>query len=343
MGRWAEIGELSRHRTLAFLRQPEAVFWVFAFPLILAAVLGFAFQRGEPAKSRIGVLASAGANRLLARLEAGGGVQLASFADVESAEVALRSGKVDAFLRDPAAVPPLVRLDPTRTESETARLRVLVALSELEPDAITLGKIEEKGSRYVDYLFPGLIGMNLMGTGLWAIGFAIAELRQRKILKRLLVTPMRKSSFLASFLVSRLLFLALELVCLTAFGFWALDVPLRGSIAQFTFLSLLGATAFASMGLLCASRVKTIEGVSGMLNIVMMPMWLGSGVFFSYERFPEAIQPVLRALPLTALNDALRETMLDGAGFGAVWPETVILVLWLLVPFALSLRLFRWS
>ncbi|MCP3920268.1 MAG: ABC transporter permease [bacterium] len=341
--RWKEVRELSRHRTLAFIRQPEAVFWVFAFPMVLAAVLGFAFQSGEPAKSHIALLEGAHANRLLERLTADERVELTRFPDVAAAERALRSGKVDLFLTDPAASPPALRLDPVRAEAESARLRVLVALGELDEDALALDTVEEKGSRYVDFLFPGLLGMNLMGTGLWAIGFAIAELRQRKILKRLLVTPMRKSSFLASFLVSRLFFLVLELVLLTAFGFWVLDVPLRGSIVLFALVSLLGATAFAGLGLLCASRVKTIEGVSGMLNLVMMPMWLGSGVFFSYERFPDAVQPLLRALPLTALNDALRELMLDGSGVRDILPEVLVLALWLVVPFVVALRVFRWS
>jgi len=340
--RWAELRQLSRHRTLAFIRQPEAVFWVFAFPMILAAVLGFAFQGGEAAVSRVGVLESARDDGdWLARLEADELVEVEYFEAREAADRQLRGGHIDALVL--SAVPVNVRLDPVRAEAELARLRVLVALGAADADELAIEEVTETGSRYVDFLFPGLLGMNLMGTGLWAIGFAVADLRQRKVLKRLLVTPMRRSSFLASFLMSRLVFLALEVILLTGFGVWVLGVPLRANLVTFSALCILGAIGFAGMGLLAASRVKTIEGASGMLNLIMMPMWLGSGVFFSYERFPDAILPVLRALPLTALNDALRATMIDGAGVAQVWPQFAILGAWTVIPFVVALRIFRWG
>ncbi len=336
--RWPELRELTRHRTLGFVRQPEAVFWVFAFPMILAAVLGFAFQGGEPAPSRVGVLDAPGPWR--AALEGDELIELEVFEDREAAERALRGGHVDLLALGDDARPDL-RLDPVRGEAELARLRVLVAIGELEPLAVD--EVTEHGSRYVDFLFPGLLGMNLMGTGLWAIGFAVADMRQRKVLKRLLVTPMRRSSFLASFMLSRLVFLLGEIVLLTAFGVWVLGVPLRANLLLFLGLCTLGAVGFAGLGLLAASRVKTIEGVSGMLNLVMMPMWLGSGVFFSYERFPEVVQPILRALPLTALNDALRAAMIDGAGIGGMLPELGVLLVWTVVPFVVALKIFRWA
>ena len=343
MIRWSELRELTRHRTLQFLRQPEAVFWVFAFPLILAAVLGYAFKSGEAVPSVVAVVDDEEQVALVARLEADPLVEVERFADRELAEVQLRTGKVDALLVDATTTPPTLRLDPVRQEAEVARLRVLVAIGAIEADAIAIDEVTERGSRYVDFLYPGLLGMNLMGTGLWAIGFALGDLRQRKLLKRYLVTPMRRSSFLASFLMSRMQFLVLEVVLLTAFGFWVLGVPMRGSILQFAFLCFVSAVAFANLGVLAAARAKTIEGVSGMLNLIMMPMWLGSGVFFSYERFPEVLHPILRLLPLTALNDALRATMLEGAGIAAVGSELLVLAFWVVVPFAVGLRIFRWS
>lgn len=341
--RWPELRELTRLRTLAFLRVPEAVFWVFAFPLILAAVLGFAFQSSEPAPALVGVLPNAEGSRLLERLENDPLVKVEAFADRDAAERSLSSGKLDALVLAPAETPPLVRLDKQRPEAEVARLRVLLASGDLDPDAVRIEEVTERGSRYVDFLFPGLLGMNLMGTGLWAIAFGVAEMRQRKVLRRLLVTPMRKSSLLASFITSRLLFLAMELTVLTLFGVFVLGVPLRSGIPQFALLCLLGSIAFAGLGLLSASRVKTIEGASGMLNLIMMPMWLGSGVFFSYERFPDFIHPVLRALPLTALNDALRKSMLEGESIVGVLPEIGVLAVWLVVPFAVALKIFRWK
>ncbi len=337
--RWAELAELTRHRVLAFLRQPEGVFWVFAFPLVLSAVLGFAFQGGEPAPSRVGVVGDAGG--WIARLEADPLIDLQLFASREEADRRLASGRLDALVVgvDPAEL----RLDPTRAESEVARLRVLVAVGEIDQDRVAVEPVTERGARYVDFLFPGLVGMNLLGTGLWSIGFAVADMRQRKVLKRLLVTPMRRSSFLASLITARLAFLAAELVLLVAFGVWVLDVPMRTSLVTFTTVAVLGAIASSTLGLLVASRTKTIEGVSGLVNLVIVPMWLGSGVFFSYERFPETIHPLLQALPLTALNDALRAGMIDGAGLGQMIPELVVLAVWTVIPFALALRVFRWA
>jgi ABC-2 type transport system permease protein len=336
--RRTELLELTRHRTLSFLRQPEAVFWVFAFPLVLAAVLAFAFQGRDPAPSLVGVVGEPGA--WTERLDADPLIQMTRFATLAEADRRLAGGHIDALVL--SVEPAELRLDPARPEAELARLRVLVAVGNVPADALTTQPVTETGARYIDFLFPGLLGMSLMGTGLWAIGFAVADMRQRKVLKRLLVTPMRRSSFLASFLTSRLMFLAAEVALITGFGVWILDVPLRSSLLAFATVCTIGAVAFSAIGLLAASRTRTIEGVSGLLNLVMVPMWLGSGVFFSYERFPEAVHPLLRALPLTALNDALRAGMIDGAGLTQVLPELAVLGFWTVVPFALALRVFRW-
>jgi ABC-type polysaccharide/polyol phosphate export permease len=337
--RWAELVELTRYRTLTFLRQPEAVFWVFAFPIVLSAVLGFAFQGRGPAPSRVGVVGEPGAWGT--RLAADSLIELERFATREEAERRLAGGHLDALVL--SFEPPELRLDPARAEAELARLRVLVAIGGLPADGLAIDEVTEHGARYIDFLFPGLLGMSLMGTGLWAIGFAVADMRQRKVLKRFLVTPMRRASFLASFLTSRIAFLAAELFLITAFGVWVLEVPLRTSLPTFALVCTVGAVAFSALGLLVASRAQTIEGISGLLNLVIVPMWLGSGVFFSYERFPEQIHPLLRALPLTALNDALRTGMIDGAGLAEVAPELAVLAFWTVVPFALALRIFRWT
>jgi ABC-type multidrug transport system permease subunit len=336
-----ELLELTRVRVLLFLREPEALFWVFAFPLVMAAVLGFAFRSSGAPSSRVAVVPSGDAQALLQRLQSVG-MEAELATDAASAARGLRKGRVDVLVEQ--GEPPRLRFDPARQEALIARLRVEAALRgepaeallELQPEQVI-------GSRYVDFLFPGLLGMNLMGTGLWSIGFAIAEMRQRKLLRRLLVTPMRRSSFLASILLARLVFLLAELSILTSFGAWVLDVPMRGSLAAFVLTSLLGAVAFAGLGLLAASRVRTIQGASGMLNLVMLPMWLGSGVFFSYERFPEVLHPILRLIPLTALNDALRALMLDGDGLASQAAPLSVLALWGGVSFVLAVRLFRWE
>jgi ABC transporter DrrB family efflux protein len=245
-----------------------------------------------------------------------------------------------------ADAPPELHLDRARAEASTAELRVERALAGRTRAAgapFAVVEVKAAGSRYVDFLFPGLIGLNLMGTGMWSIGFGVADLRRRKVLKRMLVTPMRRAALLLSFLIARLAWLALELLVLSLFGTLALGVPFRGGLPAFALLSVLGATAFAGLGLLATARVRTVEGASGMLNLVMIPMWLASGVFFSYERFPDAVQPALRVLPLTALNDALRAVLLDGEALGGLAPELAVQLLWGALAFALALKLFRWE
>jgi ABC-type multidrug transport system permease subunit len=212
-------------------------------------------------------------------------------------------------------------------------------------DAFTPARVEvsEPGSRYVDFLVPGLLGMNLMGTGMWGIGFSLVVARNGNLLKRLVAAPARKSHLLGAQLTSRLIFLVPEAGALLLFAVFVLGVPLRGSVMTLVGIAFLGALAFSGLGLLTAARPRTIEGVSGVMNLVMVPMWIFSGIFFSTERFPPAMQPFVQALPLTALNDALRGVMLEGSGFVALLPELALLTVWGTASFVLALKFFRWQ
>jgi ABC-type multidrug transport system permease subunit len=168
------------------------------------------------------------------------------------------------------------------------------------------------------------------------------DARRKKLLKRLIATPMSRTQFLASFVLSRLTLLVIEVGALLGFALLAFGVPIRGSLLSLLAICLLSALSFGALGLLLASRARTIEGVSGLMNLVMLPMWIFSGVFFSATRFPDALQPFIQALPLTAVNDALRASLLEGAGWSRLAPELGIVALWLVVSFALAVRLFRW-
>ena len=345
MSRIDEIRELTRVRVLSFLREPEAIFWVFLFPLLLAAVLAFAFRSGDIEPSRVIVVDGPDSARLVEAFAVDEHLKIDVLPSRDAAMTKLRTAAADGVVE--GGDPPRLSFDPQRPEAETARLRVLRALGlALEGGAdppLDEHLMTEAGSRYVDFLFPGLIGMNLMGTGMWGVGFAIADVRRRKFLKRMLVTPMRRSSFFLAFMNSRLVFLAIELTVLLGFGVWILGVPLRGNLIALVTIALLGAAMFAGLGILVASRVRTIEGVSGLMNFVMMPMWLASGVFFSYEKFPAFIQPALKLLPLTALNDALRAVMLDGASILTQGPELGVMAAWWALCLGIALRIFRWE
>jgi ABC-2 type transport system permease protein len=189
---------------------------------------------------------------------------------------------------------------------------------------------------------PGLLGMNLMGSAIWGMGFSIVESRQKKLLKRLVASPMPRWQYLASYLLSRLSMLVIEVVGFLGFARLVFGVPCRGSLWQRGLLCVLTSLSLCSLGLLVASRATTMESASGLMNLVMLPMWILSGIFFSASRFPAILQPVVRALPLTAAIDALRGNMLQGMNLGQQLTQMAILLTWLIVAFAIALRIFRW-
>ena len=336
--------ELTIFRLKEFIREPDAVFWVFVFPLLLTLALGFAFREKPPDKIPVGVSEGPHAQRHLAALQKSPALQARVYPEREGREE-LRRGKISLLVDGSAQL--VYRFDPTRPESRAARLEVDDALQRGAGRRNALAAKEEhvteQGSRYIDFLVPGLIAMNIMGTGMWSISFAIVNARLKKLLKRFLATPMRKGTFLTAQFLSRLAFLVVEVAVVALFAWLVFDVATRGPIWLFCFLCLLGGAAFAGIGILVSSRAKTLEAVSGLMNLVMMPMWICSGVFFSYERFPDAVKPVIRALPLTALADGLRMVMNDGFGVAAVMPQIINLLVWTVVSFVIGLKIFRWS
>lgn len=335
--------ELTLARTRDFLRTGEALFWVFAFPILMALALGFAFREKPPERIPIGVVEGPRSAQIIEQLSASRAL-LPRLYPAERGREALRTGRVSLLVSGTDDLSFV--FDPSRPDSRIARLEAETALQTAagrkDPLPIVEEEMREPGARYIDFLLPGLIGMNLMGTGMWAVGFSIVTARQRKLLKRLVATPMRKSDYLLSQMLSRLVFLVAEVVAIVGFGWLVFDVAVRGSLLLLAVTCLLGALAFTGLGLLVASRSETVEGVSGLMNFVMLPMWLLSGVFFSADRFPDAFQPFIRVLPLTALNDALRAVMNEARPLGDITTELVILAGWTIGSFFVALRIFRW-
>ncbi len=338
------IVELTLARLREFVREPEAVFWTVIFPLALAFALGIAFQNKGDAPVFAGVLEGAGSVEVSTALARSADIKPRVLSGDRAAR-ALRDGEVDVVVVP--GDPPAYRFDPGRPESQRARLLVDAALQRAagredrfsarqQPTAVV-------GGRYIDWLVPGLLGMNIMGTGMWSIGFAVVWARTRKVLKRLAATPMRRRDYLLAQMLARLVFLAGEVGALLGFAVLAFAVPIRGSLVTVAVVALLGALAFGGLGLLVASRARTIEAVSGWMNFAMLPMWVVSGVFFSSSHFPAAAQPFIHALPLTALNDAFRAVMLDGASLAGIAGEAGILAAWTVICFGIALKVFRWK
>jgi len=335
-------------RVREFLREREAVFWVFIFPVLMTFALGIAFRNTAPDKTFVAIEGdetNPSVSELAGVLTHSHELSATVLAPDEAA-LALRSGKV-AIIIKPRADSYSFRFDPTRPESRSARLIVDDVLQRAKgrSDVFTVGeeRITEPGARYVDFLVPGLIGMNLMGSGLWGLGFTIVIARSRKLLKRFAATPMRRSHYLLSFMLSRLVFLLLEVAAVVVFAWLVFGFTVRGSWLSVSLITLLGGFTFSGIGLLIAARPTTIEGVSGLMNFIMLPMWLLSGTFFSSERFPQLFQPFIKALPLTALNTLLRAVMNEGAPLLSNWVHVAILLAWLFISFIVALKIFRWQ
>jgi ABC-type multidrug transport system permease subunit len=323
-----------------FLREPEAIFWTFLFPILLAMGLGIAF-RNRPADV---LQAGATTTQLTEALTRDKGLTAATM-DEATGTRALATGNILLLaIQRPEGVE--YKFDDTNPDARTARLvadrAIQTAAGRHEAVRAEDQLVHETGARYIDFVVPGLLGMNLMGSAMWGLGFSIVDARQKKLLKRMVASPMPRWQFLASFLFSRLLLLIIEVVVFLGFSRLVFGVPFRGSLWELALLCVLTSLSFSAIGLLVSSRARTMEAVSGLMNLVMLPMWILSGIFFSATRFPAAIQPLVRALPLTAAIDALRGNILQGISKGQLAAPVAILLAWAAVAFAVSLRIFRW-
>src|SRR3989454_6253822 len=331
-GRWSGFAHLLMARMKELKREPEVIFWVFIFPLLLALGLGIAFRNKPADVTSIAIVAGPGADKAMALLEARKSSIRAEVLNQSLALQGFRLGKYDLVVEPDTNGGFRYHYDPSRPESVLSRAEVDDALQtaagRTDPLPTTAVTSTEPGSRYIDFLIPGLLGMNLMNSGMWGIGFALVEMRQRKLLKRYVATPMPRTDFLLALMSSRLVLMIVEVGLLLGFGVLVFHMHVLGSLLTILLLGAFGAAAFGGLGLLTASRAQKIETASGLINVVMMPMWIFSGVFFSYERFPAMVQPFIKALPLTALNDALRATILQGSPFTAQTGRLLVLVLW---------------
>jgi ABC-2 type transport system permease protein len=353
---WTEhpLAQIVIARVREFTREPEAVFWVCGFPVMMVIALGLAFRNQRVEEIQVDLVGEPALVEQTEKiLRADKRMNVTAHKDVATGEQRLRTAKTSLLVRvieNTGSEPKFkyqYELDPTRAESVLAKSAVddVLQRGAGRQDTVTISEVEklEPGGRYIDFLVPGLLGMSLMGGGLWGIGFVTVDMRIRKLLKRFLGTPMKKSQFLGGLMLARLLFLLPEVLILLLFAHFVFEVRVAGSYFDVLLLILLGAFSFSGIGLLVASRANTIEMVTGLMNLVMVPMWIFSGIFFSPERYPDWMQPFIQALPLTAQNNLLRAVMQEG---DSLWQHPVplaILLTWGIVTFALGLRIFKWN
>jgi len=340
--------ELYKARIREFYRQPSRLFWVYGFPLLLAVILGLAFRGGGERPMLLDLVQTSSESKVASVIKSQPKKFKIKQSDQATALGRLKAGKTPLVVVAGASQSDIdYHFDPTRPEAIATRSSLDDTLQRAfgRKDVLSAHDqpVTEPGSRYIDFLIPGLLGMNAMGGGLWGVGFFLVNCRIGKLLKRFKATPMPRISFLGAILASRLTYLIPDIIVLMSLGIFAFGMPMRGNWLTLLIVEVIGASAFAGLGLLVASRARTTEAVSGLMNLIMFPMWLFGGIFFSPDVYPDAIQPFIQILPLTQLLNALRAVILEGAGLAAIMTPIGVLVAWAVITFTLALKFFRWD
>lgn len=340
------VKELLLLQWRTFSREPGVLFWALAFPIILSGLLGMAFKKkGMQPLPVIFISESAEESERIVKLTSTlkpGALLTVTVESAAQAAVSMRRGRAVLSVESPAdASKRRFLLDPGNSESELAmrRLKGWLAGEAMAADVVVLSA---KGSRYIDFVLPGLFASSVINSCLWGVGWVLIDYRQKKFLRRMVATPLKKWHFFLALLLGRLAILAIEFATLFGFARYFFDVEIQGSHAAFAVVMLSGVLAFYGLAALIASRTKNPQVGIGLINAATLPMMVISGMFFSYERFPAAVQPVLARFPPTMMVDALRSVMNEGAGLGAVAPACLALSIMGGICLFIGNRYFRW-
>ncbi len=332
-----------------FRREPSAFFWVMFMPVLFMIGLGFAFSSPHFETYGIGYIKSSGATPWVETIEAtltkDPQVKLRTETETELQKLMMR-GEIALILKIPADQNITYELDTANPEAVRAQRHVDDVLQRASgrKDSIgtTVDSIKVEGGRYVDFLIPGLLGLSIMTSSLFGVGMTIVSNRKENLLKRYLATPLRAYEYIISHLFGRMMVLTAEFFAVMITGWLIFHFKVYGSWPSFVLFSILGAGAFTSIALLCAARTKSIPMISGLTNMISLPMMMLSGVFFSKNNFPDWLRHVTNFLPLTALNDGLRKIALEGLSIQNLGFETAVLSAYLIIPALITARLFKW-
>jgi len=209
-------------------------------------------------------------------------------------------------------------------------------------DTTSVNILSQQGTRYIDFLIPGLLALGLMNDFLWGLGYGLTEIRSKKLLRRMIATPMKKSLFIFSHYFVRITLAFLEALILLLFSWIYFRTTIQGSIPAFIMIFLAGSFCFAGIALLMASRTSSSRIANSLINLVSLPMMILSGIFFSYHNFPDFIIPVIQKLPLTMLADSMRSIMIEGTGIHENMPEFLFLSGLGTVCFLIGIKIYKW-
>ncbi|EMJ60136.1 MULTISPECIES: ABC transporter permease [Leptospira] len=346
-----------------FYREPAILFWAFVFPIAMAGILGIAFKNRGSEEVKIAILENSYQLEELKKIldstrdknEKSKEKNLASDSDklpslkflVLSKNEAIRDlkrGKLNVIVERTQGGKIRFFFDTDNPNGQRDYLLILAKIRSRYTDfELQVDRLDSKGVRYIDYLVPGMLAMGVMNSCLWGVGWNLIEMRMKKLLRRMSATPMNKLSFLISFFFTRLIVTTIESAILLGFTLFTFENALEGSFGAIIMIFLSGNFAFSCIGIFVGSRAANSQVGNGLINAVTFPMMILSGVFFSYQNFPEIVLPIIKNLPLTLMADSLRTVFIEGAGFISVIPAVVGLFVYGIVFLFVGNKIFRWS
>jgi len=340
-----------------FFREPGVIFWAFVFPVIIAWTLGIAFAGKRDIPVTVGVIKKDGASAVseLIKKKTAESRKKGPSTNRESAQYenfrfvyytgddairAVKKGIINLFIADSPDGSAEYHFDPDSQDATSLHLRLEKYFYGGPSGRIV--PLSSPGNRYIDFLIPGLIAMQIMNSCLWGVGWSLIEWRIKKLLRRMCATPMRRSVYMMSHFLSRLALSVFELSILYLFAYIYFDVRIQGSITALLMMLAIGNMAFTGMAVFFSSRADNARVGNGILNAITMPMMVLSGIFFSYHNFPEWAVPVVSKLPLTILADSIRSVFIEGAGMADVAVPGSILALTGAAFFIAGVKIYKW-
>jgi ABC-type multidrug transport system permease subunit len=358
------------------IRQPEVIFWGFIFPILMSLGLGIAFSQKTDIVRSVAVIEknnpsdtsrqhsiiddflnvhgdaidpahNKGAQRKLALSDKRIGNTIFLFVkkDWQDAILLLKRGSVGVIMEE-ADGRIIYHFDPLNIDAQLSYLKLSNAFARpatgVEDNHEEVKPLTVRGTRYIDFLIPGLISMDLMMSIMWGMSYGMIERRSRKLLRRMVATPMKKSHFLAALMFVRIAMNFIESALLVLFAYLVFDVTIQGSAGALCLVFLAGNIAFGGIAIFVSSHTANTETGNGLINAVVLPMTVLSGVFFSYHNFPEWSIPFIQKLPLTLLADGIRSVFIEGAGIKEIILPSAILSAVGAVFFTVGLKTFKW-
>ncbi len=331
----------------SFYRNPGIIFWAFGFPLLMAGVLGSAFSNKKDSIRKIGII---GENSIaLVSQYQMIPIPENSFSQFEFISISqddaikkMKRGELHLYLES-AKNDLIYYFDPSNSESYQSYLLVERLLNKSDIPSGKIISINTKGSRYVDFLIPGLLALGIMNSCIWGSGWTLIEFRIKKLMRRMMATPLPKWIFLMSHVFTRFILSGLEFVFLIIFSYFMYDVHIQGSYLAIIVCFFSGNFAFSGIAILFSSRAASTQVANGLINLVTFPMTICSGVFFSYHNFPEAAEKIIQYFPLTLIADSIRSIYNEGAQLSDVAIPAIILNIIGTVFFTLGLKVYKWD